>query len=344
MSALSAGADTSTRLAPAARCKAALSLAVKMPVHSSAMSTPSSFHGNLVGSRSAETLILPLPTLIESPSTVTVPGKRPCTESKRSRCALVSTGPRSLIPTISISLRPDSAIARSTLRPMRPNPLIPTRIAIQLLLKGSKIPCFAARWPVPALFHALKPLTLQCIIIPNVPVTLLRIRALRRSLDHRGGRDPEVRVKVPGRCAGAKTVHADESPLRPDHRVPAEPDGGFDRDLDRGISDDRFAAVCRLLQQQIQRGHRDHAGRNAAPGQFFLGGDSDFDLGARGVDRDFGLALGGDQFIGAVAAQILGARGGAHWGEVLARQRQHGRTGELLQRQLPALGGLDRVG
>jgi hypothetical protein len=38
-------------------------------------------------------------------------------------------------------LRPDSAIARSTLRPMRPNPLIATRIAIQLLLKGSKIPC-----------------------------------------------------------------------------------------------------------------------------------------------------------------------------------------------------------
>jgi hypothetical protein len=30
--------------------------------------------------------------------------------------------------------------------------LIPTRIAIQLLLKGSKIPCFAARWPVPGPF------------------------------------------------------------------------------------------------------------------------------------------------------------------------------------------------
>jgi hypothetical protein len=59
-----------------------LALALKMPVHSIAMSTPSSFHGSFDGSRSAETLILPLPTLIESPSTVTVPGKRPCTESK----------------------------------------------------------------------------------------------------------------------------------------------------------------------------------------------------------------------------------------------------------------------
>src|SRR5207302_3619495 len=101
-----------------------------MPVHSIAISTPSSFHGSFDGSRSAETLILPLPRLIESPSTVTVPGKRPCTESYRNRWALVSTGPRSLIPTTSISLRPDSAIARSTLRPIRPNPLIATRTAM----------------------------------------------------------------------------------------------------------------------------------------------------------------------------------------------------------------------
>ena len=96
-SAPSEGAETSTRLAPAVRWAEAFALALKMPVHSSAMSTPSSFHGSVEGSRTAVTLILPLPTLIESPSTVTVPGKRPCTESKRSRWALVSTGPRSLI-------------------------------------------------------------------------------------------------------------------------------------------------------------------------------------------------------------------------------------------------------
>src|SRR5579862_9159665 len=72
-SAPSAGAETSTRLAPAVRCADAFSLAVKMPVHSSAMSTPSAFQGSFDGSRSAETLILPLPRLIESPSTVTVP-------------------------------------------------------------------------------------------------------------------------------------------------------------------------------------------------------------------------------------------------------------------------------
>ena len=37
--------------------------------------------------------------------TVTVPGKRPCTESKRNRWALVSTGPRSLMATTSMSVR-----------------------------------------------------------------------------------------------------------------------------------------------------------------------------------------------------------------------------------------------
>ena len=63
-----------------------------MPVHSSAMSTPSSFHGSCAGSRMAVTLIGPMPQSMVSPLTVTSPGKRPCTESKRSRCALVSTG------------------------------------------------------------------------------------------------------------------------------------------------------------------------------------------------------------------------------------------------------------
>ena len=61
VSAPSAGAETMTRLAPAVRCAEALSFAVKMPVHSSAMSTPRSFHGSLDGSRSAATLIAPLP-------------------------------------------------------------------------------------------------------------------------------------------------------------------------------------------------------------------------------------------------------------------------------------------
>ena len=75
------GAETSTRLAPASRWATAFSLSVKMPVHSMTMSMPSDFQGSFLGSRSASTLMGPLPTSIVSPSTFTSPGKRPCTLS-----------------------------------------------------------------------------------------------------------------------------------------------------------------------------------------------------------------------------------------------------------------------
>jgi hypothetical protein len=101
-----------------------------MPVHSIAMSTPSSPCGSVDGSLIAVTLIGPRPASIVSPETVTSDGKRPWTLSKRSRWALVSTGPRSLMATTSMSVRPDSMIARRTLRPIRPNPLIATLTAI----------------------------------------------------------------------------------------------------------------------------------------------------------------------------------------------------------------------
>src|SRR5690606_37141385 len=63
-------------------------------------------------------------------------GKRPWTLSKRRRCAFVSTGPRSLIATTSMSRRPLSTIARSTFRPIRPNPLIATLTVIAILPCG----------------------------------------------------------------------------------------------------------------------------------------------------------------------------------------------------------------
>src|ERR1700716_2547615 len=264
-SAFSVGADTSTRLAPAVRCAEALSLAVKMPVHSSAMSTPSSFHGSLEGSRSAETLILPLPRLIESPSTDTVPGKRPCTESKRSRWALVSTGPRSLMPTTSISVRPDSAMARSTLRPIRPNPLIATRIAMLVsplianadpaegLSGGAEggSPGSAGRertrWKLPSPFSGQAQPSAQ---------------ALQGGVDRSLGGNSEVLVKVLGGGAGAETVHAYEFAILADHGVPAPAHRGFDRDLDRCVADNRLLAFRWLRQQQFERGHRHHPRRD----------------------------------------------------------------------------------
>ena len=68
---------------------AGLVLRVKMPVHSVTSTRVLPRHrrvldrGHLDGA---------FPTLMVSPLTVTWPGKRPCTLSKRSRWALVSTG------------------------------------------------------------------------------------------------------------------------------------------------------------------------------------------------------------------------------------------------------------
>ena len=73
------GAETRTRLDPFLRWMAAFAPSVKMPVHSSATST--SCQGRAAGSRSDVTRIGPRPASMLSPVVVTVPGKRPWTES-----------------------------------------------------------------------------------------------------------------------------------------------------------------------------------------------------------------------------------------------------------------------
>src|SRR6478752_2574688 len=255
-SALSAGADTSTRLAPAVRCAEALSFAVKRPVHSSAISTPRAFQGSFEGSRSAETLILPLPRSSESPSTVTVPGKRPCTESKRSRWALVSTGPRSLMPTTSISLRPDSAMARNTLRPMRPNPLIATRIA---MLDSPLIAAASPRGRSTEVLTADRPVRPgengqdDGLGSPFSQQAQPSAQAFQGSVNRSLGSNAEVLVKVLGGGAGAEAVHTHEFTILADHGVPTPAHGSLDRDLDRRVADNGLLTVCRLCQQQFQR-------------------------------------------------------------------------------------------
>src|SRR5690606_36901641 len=74
-------------------------------------------------------------TEMPSPTTSTSPGNLPATESYFSRCAIVSSDPRSLTATKSMSA-PCSLAARKKFRPMRPNPLIPTRIAMSHLWVG----------------------------------------------------------------------------------------------------------------------------------------------------------------------------------------------------------------
>src|SRR2546425_2106864 len=130
MSSPLAGAEITTFLAPALRCLAAASRSVKRPVLSSTSSTPKSFQGSFSGSLMADTLIgLPF-TTIASPRASTVPPNRPCTESYLSRWASVLVSVMSFTATNSSADCFIRTAARSTLRPIRPNPLMPTRTAI----------------------------------------------------------------------------------------------------------------------------------------------------------------------------------------------------------------------
>src|SRR5258708_26318125 len=56
---------------------------------------------------------------------------------------------------------------------------------------------------------------------------------------------------------------SDENSIRSDHRIPAEPHRGLDRDLDRGCADDRAAPLFWLRQQQFERRYRHHPDRKS---------------------------------------------------------------------------------
>ena len=125
-----------TFFAPASRCARAAGPLVNRPVDSITMSTPRSRQGRLAGSRSARILIDLSPTRMTSPDADTSAGRVPITVSYLSRCAMVAMSPRSLAATISKPRSPSAALtARQKLRPIRPNPLIPTRmVTVQSLL------------------------------------------------------------------------------------------------------------------------------------------------------------------------------------------------------------------
>src|SRR6202790_3281297 len=65
-------------------------------------------------------------------------------------------------------------------------------------------------------------------------------QALQRCADRRLGGNSEMLVELLGGRAGAEAVHAYKCAIVADHRIPAPPDRGLDRDLDRGIADDRL--------------------------------------------------------------------------------------------------------
>src|SRR5690606_8815162 len=86
---LPAGAEISTRPAPASRCADAFSFEAKKPVHSNTTSTPRLFHGSFAGSRSCTTRIRSPATTRSEPSTDTGNGTGPWAEPYRVRWAFV---------------------------------------------------------------------------------------------------------------------------------------------------------------------------------------------------------------------------------------------------------------
>ncbi len=123
------GAEIITRVAPASRWAAALARPVFLPVDSMTTSMPSSLQGRAFGSDSASRGIRRVPTTIESPSTPTGSGYRPCTESRANSRASASGAPRSLTATISRSCG-EARAARRNERPVLPNPLMASRVVI----------------------------------------------------------------------------------------------------------------------------------------------------------------------------------------------------------------------
>src|SRR5437763_1353199 len=119
-----------TFFAPAARCFAASSRLVKRPVDSNTTSTPRSFQGSCAGSRTDSTLNSSPSTAIDSPLASTFARRLPSTESYFSRCASVCAFVRSFTATKSMFRSPSAA--RMMFRPMRPNPLMPTRTGIDI--------------------------------------------------------------------------------------------------------------------------------------------------------------------------------------------------------------------
>ncbi len=127
-----AGAEISTFLAPPwSMCARALGPSVNTPVDSRTISAPVLFQLSLARSFSAVTRMRWPSTTMWLPSMLTVPAKRPWTESYLRRCASVVVSVRSLMATISTPSRCGSLCqARTTQRPMRPKPLMPMRTAM----------------------------------------------------------------------------------------------------------------------------------------------------------------------------------------------------------------------
>src|SRR5712671_4354038 len=182
MSGLLAGAVMTTFFAPAVTCLAAAARSVKSPVDSKTTSTPSAFHGSSPGSRLDRTLNSSPSTEMLSSLASTRALRLPSTESYLSRCASVCALVRSLTATKSMFLSPSAA--RMMFRPIRPNPLIPTLTAIDIL--QTNVSFYNSSPPMHLAYSALT-LLLFVVVSPYFVYQAIRYKKYIGSLRQRLG-------------------------------------------------------------------------------------------------------------------------------------------------------------
>src|SRR5436190_3096320 len=198
------GADTITKGAPASRCIDACSLLEKIPVDSITMSSPRSDHGRAFGSRSARIWISSPSTSMPPSVTRTWASHLPRMVSYWRRWAMSSLEPRSLAATKSMSA-PRCLAARKKLRPMRPNPLMPTRMLMVLTCSSSRGgPAIRADQPGPIQFGDLADRSLLDVAVehdgsqaPAAQVLGHRLGDHDRSMAAPGAPEGDGEVRLP---------------------------------------------------------------------------------------------------------------------------------------------------
>src|SRR5262249_19193706 len=167
-----------------------------------------------------------------------------------------------------MSLRPDSMMARSTLRPMRPKPLIATRTAMSSS-------------------------------VASEPARRFRDRL---------GRNAEMPIEIRRLARSAKAFHADKSPSCSQPAFPAKTRRRLAGDAPRALRTEDLRAICVVLAREQLPGWHGHSGsRNAVFGQKLARGDRQMDLGTRGDQPDLGRRFA-CQNVGAALAGIVVSR------------------------------------
>ena len=210
MSSPLAGALMTTLRAPASRCARALSASVNRPVDSRTMSTPRSRHGSVAGSLTWSTLIS-RPSMIRASAVwSTVPGYAPYVESCLNRRALISVSTRSLTATTSTSGARSMSALRDW-RPMRPKPLMPTRVAM-----GREPPVERSPPMPPGRASFRRPCAVASERSTARRRGASRLRRRRAGPFERSGRDHHCWVGAPVRCGGRRRGmpgHSSKGPI-----------------------------------------------------------------------------------------------------------------------------------